>query len=181
MISDQRVHDGGRPVSYRQNVGTAKGLGIEGNFQYFFGRNSYFFLNPTYQVLTYARDIEFRGIRYEVKGKQVVDTPKVLIVSGLNLRIGNWSIMPRIKYLGKRYGDLAHREKIGDYLVADLNLTYSLPKFYTFKDVSLTLEVNNVFDRKYISLISAFDDAVEGTTYGIGAPFSVRFGLKFRY
>lgn len=181
MISDPRVLDGGRPVSYRQNVGTARGLGIEGNFQYFFGRNSYFFLNPTYQVLTYAKDIEFRGMRYAVKGKQVVDTPRVLIVSGLNLRIGNWSIMPRLKYQGKRYGDLAHREKIGDYLVADLNLTYSLPKFYTFKDVSLTLEVNNVFDRKYISLISTFDDAVEGTTYGIGAPFSVRFGLKFRY
>lgn len=181
VISDPRVLEGGKPVSYRQNVGKARGFGLEGNFQYFFGKNNYFFLNPTYQVITYAKDIEFRDITYPVRGKTVVDTPRWIVVSGLNFNIGNLNILPRIKYLGKRFGDLSHREKIGDYLLTDLSLSYRLPKVYSLKDLNISLEIHNLFDKKYVSVISAFDDAVEGTTYGVGAPFTVKLGINFNF
>lgn len=49
------------------------------------------------------------------------------------------------------------------------------------KNFRMSVEVDNLFDKKYISVINAMDDAVSGTTYGVGAPFTVRGSLSFKF
>lgn len=180
-ISDPRVLDGGKPVSYRQNIGKAKGWGIEGHFRYLLGERSYLFFSPTYQVVTYVKDISFQGQTYPVKGKEVVDTPRVILTAGLNYHFMGFNITPRLKYMSKRYGDIMHNEKVSSYAVVDLGLSYKREKLLSLKDFTLSLEFNNLFDKKYISIVNAFDDALSGTSYAVGAPFTVKGGVSFSF
>jgi iron complex outermembrane receptor protein len=59
------------------------------------------------------------------QGNQVVDVPTWLIKAGLIYKYDDFEIVPMIRYLTDRYGDAEHKEKIGDYLVTDLNLSYT--------------------------------------------------------
>jgi iron complex outermembrane receptor protein len=50
-----------------------------------------------------------------------------------------------------------------------------------FKEFKVFLELNNLFDRHYVSSISAWDDTVSGASYYVGAPFSLKAGLSFKF
>ncbi|MCS7200165.1 MAG: TonB-dependent receptor, partial [Caldimicrobium sp.] len=180
-VSDPRVRDGGRPVSYRQNVGKARGFGLEVITNIYLSDNLFFFLNPTYQKVIYAKDISFRGVTYNNKGKQVVDVPRFMLVGGMSYRFQNFFITPKIKYMGKRYGTITHEEKVSSYTTVDLTLGYQRKSFYSLRNLRLSLEFNNLFDKKYISHISAFDDDTSGVRYAVGSPFTVRGGLSFEF
>ena len=49
------------------------------------------------------------------------------------------------------------------------------------KGLKFSLEFDNIFNKKYVSVINAMDDAVSGTTYGVGAPFTVRGSISFSF
>ncbi len=59
------------------------------------------------------------------------------------------SLIP--KYVGKQYIDNTQNKsrKLGEYLVSDLRITYTLEKFLFFKEVDFTLWVRNLADKKY--------------------------------
>jgi len=46
----------------------------------------------------------------------------------------------------------------------------------------LSLEFDNVFNKKYVSLINAMDDSITGaTTYYVGAPFTVKASVSLAF
>lgn len=59
------------------------------------------------------------------------------------------SLLP--KYVGKQYIDntQSNSRKLGEYLVSDLRITYTLKKFLFFREVDFTLWVRNLADEKY--------------------------------
>jgi len=71
-------------------------------------------------------------------------------------------------------------EKIPSYWIVDLNLKYSLPPFLGLKDISAGLTIQNIFDKKYIGEITAFDDATKGS-YLMGSPIAVSGCLSARF
>ena len=180
-ISDSRVIVGGSPVSYQQNVGKATSYGMELAFNAYVNDRLSFFVNPTYNHFTYDKDIEFKGARQAVKGKQVVDTPRWMARAGLNYRWGDFEISPSVRYLGKRYGTATHTEQIGSHVVADLGIRYTRKKVLGNATLKAGLELNNLFNRKYVSVINGFDDNVNGSSYMVGAPFSaaLKVGLEW--
>jgi iron complex outermembrane receptor protein len=183
-VSDPRVIDPAtnKPVNYQQNVGKAKGYGFEIATTFYLSEGLTFYFNPTYNRLTYDGDITYSGKTLSTDGKQVLDVPRWTVVTGLMARYKNFEIIPQLRYIGKRYGDVEHNEKISSYVVVDLKLSYNREKIGALKNLKVSLEFDNLFDKKYISVINAFDDTAAGrATYGVGAPFTARGVITFSF
>lgn len=179
-IFDPRI--GRTGVNYQQNIGKATGIGVELDTSFFIKDYLTFFLNPSYTSLTYDEDLAFAGNTLYVKGNQVVDTPEWLVKSGLIFKYRGFEIVPMFRYLGERFGDVEHRERVGDHFLVDLMLSYTKKDFLKAKDMRFSLEFYNLFDKKYVSVINVSDDnRGGGTSYYTGAPFTVvaRASMKF--
>ena len=161
----------GKPVSYSTFVGKAKGYGFELGSNFFISDNITFFFNPSYTRLTYDGDIVSAGTKYNTDGRQVVDVPRFSLVSGIIVKYHGFQFTPIIRHIGKRYGDLNHKEKMPSYSVVDLKFAYDLGNFHFLKDFQISLEVDNLFNREY----------VVSTSYYPGAPFSVFGALSFKF
>ncbi len=183
VVTDQRVIDTltGKPVNYQQNIGKAKGYGFELGTNVFVSDWLIFYLNPTYNHITYDGNITYSGSTRYTDGKQVVDVPKLTVISGLIVKYKDFEVIPQMRYIGKRYGDAEHKEEIPSYAVFDLKLNYVKEKLGMLKAMKISLEFDNIFNKKYVSLINAMDDAVSGTTYGVGAPFTMRGSISFAF
>jgi len=181
-ITDNRVTDTstGKPVSYQQNVGKAKGYGAEIGMNVFIGDFVTIFFNPAYNHLVYDGNIVYQGTEYDNDGKQIVDAPQWTIVGGISGNYKGFEATPSVKYMGSRYGTLDHNEKIDSYYIASLRLSYSRENFIA-KNIKISLDFDNIFNKKYISVISASDDSLSGTSYYAGAPFSVKGSVSFEF
>ena len=92
----------------------------------------------------------------------------------LSYRLGGFILSPIVKYSGSRYGDILHKEKIGGSTVFDLDISYGKKlSAFGMKKLDLSLTVNNLFDREYISIINTSDYQTLDTTYQAGAPRTV--------
>ncbi len=160
-----------RPVSYSTFVGKAKGYGAELGINLFVSDYLRFFFNPTYSKLEYDGDIVQRGTVFKTDGKQVVDVPEWMFTSGLILSYKGFEVAPVLRYIGKRYGDLGHQEKMPSYWVVDLKTAYNVKEAGFFKDVRLALEFYNLFDKDYIV----------SPDYYPGAPFTVYGSVSFSF
>ncbi len=83
VVTDPRVLDGGNPVNYQQNIGKAKGYGLELGTNIYLSDWLTFYLNPTYSRLTYDGNITYSGATLSTDGKQVVDVPEWTVSPGL--------------------------------------------------------------------------------------------------
>lgn len=178
------VYDPRVGLNYQQNIGKATGYGVELASSFFVSDWLTLFINPTYQHLTYDDDITYQGRTLETEGKQVVDTPRWMVVTGAIAKFGDFTVTPRMRYIGKRYGDAEHKEEVSSYPVFDLAVSYSKKElgFSRFQDFSVTLEVDNILDKKYVAVINAMDDAMTGaTTYLVGAPMTVKASVSVAF
>ena len=58
-----------------------------------------------------------------------------------------------------------YKEQIGDYLVTNLNLSYTIKKLAITDAVTISLQLHNFLDRKYVSVINSSDDNFEDTGF----------------
>lgn len=175
-VYDPRVN-----LNYQQNIGKATGYGVELPIYLTPTPWITFFAQVTYHRLTYDMDITFQGNTLKTKGKQVVDVPRWSGMGGAIIKYQNFEIIPQVKYVGKRYGDAQNREEVSSYTVIDLKISYTKGNLLSLKNFKAFLEFDNLFDKKYIAVINAQDDAVQGTSYLVGAPFTVRAGISFSF
>jgi len=161
----------GKPASYSTFVGKAKGYGVEVGSNFIVSDDLTFFLNPTYTILTYDGDIVSKGVTYNTDGEQVVDVPKWSLSAGVIAKYKGIEAVPSLRYIGERYGDIGHQEKISPYTVVDLKLGYTMEKFYYLKDLKFSFGIYNLFDKDY----------VVSPSYYPGAPFTVLGSLSFNF
>ncbi|MFN2354826.1 MAG: TonB-dependent receptor [Desulfopila sp.] len=176
------VYDPRVDLSYNQNVGEATGYGLDLETNFFLSDNFTLFVNPTYTVLEYDDDLTYQGRTLQTKDNQVVDTPEWMVRTGLIFNWNNLEVIPSVRYTGERYGDAEHQEKIDSYTLVDLSVSYTLENVLSCKSVKLSLELNNIFDKEYISVITASDDSRGGTSsYYAGPPFSAIVKASFAF
>ena len=140
------------------------------------------FVNPTYTALTYDEDLTYQGNTLDTKGKQVVDTPQWYVKTGLIFSYRGFEVIPMIRYIGSRYGDAEHKERIDDYFMADMKVSYTKKNLFFIEALKVSLEFLNIFDNEYVSVINAMDDSRAGkTSYYVGAPFTalLKVALEF--
>lgn len=176
------VYDPRVDLNYQQNVGEASGYGIDLEMNAYPRENLTIFVNPSYTVLTYDNDLTFAGARLDSEGRQVVDTPRLQVKSGLIYRLGAAEIAPVLRWMGARHGDVEHRERIGSYLLVDLRGSYSFRDVGPVETLKIGLELKNLLNRKYVSVINAFDDSREGQTgYYPGAPLTTVLTVDLKF
>ncbi len=176
------VYDPRVDLSYAQNVGDATGYGFEVETNFLINEYLNVFLNPSYTILEYDDDLTFQGANLDTKDKQVVDTPEWMVKAGLIFTWRDFEVIPMVRYLGKRYGDAEHKERIDDYVVADLKMGYTFNNLSFIDKLKLSLEFTNLFDEEYVSVINAMDDSREGnTSYLVGAPFTSMMTVSFDF
>ncbi len=167
-VFDPRVNQ-----TYYQNVGEATSYGLDLETSFFLHDNLTLFINPTYTVMEYEDDITFQGETLDTEGNQVIDTPELMVRGGLIFNWKDLELIPSVRYTGRRYGDVAHNERIDSYTTVDVQATYTLEKAVRDRDLKLSLELNNILDEEYISSITAMDYNQGGeASYYVGAPFS---------
>ncbi len=176
------VYDPRVDLSYYQNIGKGTGYGVEVVTNLYINDNLTCFINPTYNVLTYDDDLTYQGVTLNTEGKQVVDTPEWMLKTGMIIKYRNFEFVPILRYVGTRYGDAEHKERVDDYVTMDLQLSYKLDKLPYGKSLKASLELYNLFDTKYVSLVNASDDSRAGSTgYYVGAPFTVLGKLSLAF
>jgi len=173
-VTDFRIYSGGKPISYQQNIGKAKGYGGEMGINVFIMDYITIFFNPTYNKLVYDGDVVYQGISYNNDGKQIVDVPRWSFTCGVIGRYKGFELSPIVRYIGTRYGDVTHLEKVDSYYVSDIRISYTHQDVLLLRSIKISLELDNIFNKKYVSVINAMDDAVSGTTYYVGAPFNIK-------
>ena len=182
-VADPRITDPSTesPVNYYQNIGKAISYGFEMGTNLFISDWLTAFINPTFNHFNYDGDMAYQGKTMPTDGKQVVDVPKWTLTSGLILKYKDFELIPIMRYVGKRYGDVEHKEKISSHTVVDLKFSYIKEKKKLFEGLKISLEFDNIFNNNYISTIEAMDSNVSGSTYYVGAPFTVKGSISFLF
>lgn len=171
------INDTNSSLSYQQNVGKATSYGLETEINFFLDDTTTLFINPTYTHFTY--DDNIKGMA--TKDKHVVDTPKWMGRAGVIYKVGAFEVVPMVRYLGERYGNAINTEEVDSVWLADFRATYTLKNFYEKSPLKVSLEIDNLFGKEYISVINASDYETGTSTYQQGAPRSVMLsmGVKF--
>ncbi len=167
------VYDPRVKLNYQQNIGEATSYGLDLEINTYLRKDLTFFVNPSYTSMTYDDDLSFAGKSVDSEGNQVVDTPEWLVKTGLSYRPGNFEIVPMLRFLSERYSDAENEQVVDASTLVDLRASYTWNKPPFATSMKFTVELNNIFDEEYISVINASDDTRAGNaTYMPGSPFS---------
>ncbi|SKA15246.1 iron complex outermembrane recepter protein [Trichlorobacter thiogenes] len=171
-------------VSYYRSNATAESMGAELEVGIKPLEWLSLFGSASYNSFKFDSNIRTKsGTTVQSQGKQVADAPEWLGKIGATASFAGFSVTPVMRYVGERYGDIENKEKISDYEVVDLTIDYRKKKVWGFDELSVSLNLMNLFDKKYISTIKNDQDVSEAlsTSYYPGAPFTVvgSVGVKF--
>ena len=174
------VYDPNIDLSYYKSDAEATSMGAELEVAYRVNDFMDLFASAYYNKFEFDDDILLETDTYlHAKGNQVPDVAKIGAKAGVNFAFGDFTITPIARYVGKRYGDSENTEKVDPYFVFDLNAKYTIKK----DKAELSLALQNIFDKKYIGVISnGLDDTQTGaTTYYQGAPFAAVVNFTYKY
>ncbi len=176
------LYDADLDATYPMNSANATGYGFELEGEYkpndklkcygSFSWNRFSFDQAIYSDAT--------GLLIDVKGMQVPDAPEFMAKGLVSYTVGDLTISPVVRYMSSRYGDVQHTQKIDGTTLFDLDLTWGRP-IAGLHNVDCSLSFINLFDTKYVSMISASDYKTLKTSYQPGAPFTVIASVAIHY
>jgi iron complex outermembrane receptor protein len=124
-------------------------------------------------------------------------SPSILVGSTFNFDLKGFSAMLQTNFVGSQYLDntMNNASKLPAYCVSNLGLAYCLPLKKVVKDITFRIQMNNLFNAKYVSngwSYSYFEggDADgnftrENQKYEVGyyaqAPFNIHAGFVVRF
>jgi len=172
------VYDPAVGVSYLQSNADATSYGAELEIsgrpvpRY---RPLSFYLSGSWSRHEFDNDITTASNRVaQIKGKQVPDTPEWMFKFGPTWESYGFSVTPLVRYVGTRYGDTENKEKVEDYAVVDLHMSYTVRDVVPFRKLAVGVDIVNLFDERYVGQINTSDFALNNNVnYYPGAPFTV--------
>ncbi|MEF3168945.1 MAG: TonB-dependent receptor [Deltaproteobacteria bacterium] len=177
-VADSRVAG----VSYYQNAGEARSYGAELIACARPASSLTVFVHPSLTYMRFDDDIIRGGKTLNLAGKDYPDAPRWNVKTGI---IWNWEgieIAPQLTWMSKRYGDALNVEEIHTPALVDLSVSYSTKGILGLKEGRIGLDITNLFDEEYISIIDLMDDNGPGSaSYYAGPPFSAVFSISGRY
>ena len=157
------------------NVGKVETKGLEAVAEWKFLPGYAWFNTFTYNDSKYKSNYTDNGKPVTVSGKTVVDTPKNMFDTEIGYENSIWFAKLGAKYTGKRYYTYTNDASVSSYWLGNLSAGYKLPSGGMVKDLSLQLNVTNLFDKQYFSTIGsngfqATDPTGSFATLQAGAP-----------
>jgi iron complex outermembrane receptor protein len=173
LVLSGALDDVGMPI--RENVGKSSRIGIELEGTFSFGSRWSWQPNLT---LSRNRNHDFyfqrNGVLKALGETHLSFSPAIVAGNIVAFRpAANWKMALLTKYVGEQYmGNIdAEMSKLKAYTVSDLNINYRLIPKSLFKEINLSLLLNNLLGARYVSngYFYTFDDdySVPGaiTTY----------------
>ena len=161
---------------YLRNAGKVIAQGAELEIGYSPNRNFSLYTSASYNVAKFKDDVFYDGnTKYDIKDKNVPDTPAYMLKLGVDSRYMGFKIRPSIQYIGSRYGNFINTEKVNSYTLVNL---------YVEKDIAprklatLYVDVYNLTDTRFIGRINP---GTATGSYYIGAPLAISVGIKGRF
>lgn len=179
------TYDSLTKLTYLQNVGEAESIGgeLEAAFKPY--RWLTLFGSGSYNSFTFTKDLPSdANTVLKVEGNQIPDVPLWLFKAGVTGTYEGFSVTPLFRYVDSRYADVQDTQCIAGYGVFDLDLSYTKPNLWTFKQAVFSLGFQNIFDTRYIATINnSNDDSLSSasTSFKPGAPFTVIAGIKLTF
>lgn len=194
LVLTGAINDVGAPI--RENVGKSSRLGIEleGNFIL----SSRWTWQPNL-TLSSNRNLDY----YFERDGQLTDLGNTQLSFSPAVVAGNiiayqpstdWRLALLTKHVGEQYmGNIdADSSKLDAYTTSDLNISYRIQPNSLFKEINLSLLVNNLFDVQYVSngYFYTYDDdysvpgvitTIEGAGYFPQAGTNFLLGVNFRF
>ncbi len=91
----------------------------------------------------------------EVKGKQVTDTPEILLKSELTYDDGAFFASANVNYTDERFYTYLNQGSVDAYTLVNLAAGYRFRGFGAFEELSIQLDATNVTDKEYFSTIDS--------------------------
>ncbi|MEP7000509.1 MAG: TonB-dependent receptor [bacterium] len=96
------------------------------------------------------------------KGKDAVDAPRVIANTALRYDHSNWVGTAGARYVDKRYFTILNDLSVPAYTVADAGLGYRIQHVGRAKELTVQLNVSNLFDASYLGPIGTGGFTVSG-------------------
>ena len=90
-----------------------------------------------------------------VKGKQIVDTPEILLKSELTYDNGAFFASANVNYTDERFYTYLNDASVSAYTLLNLATGYRFRGFGAFEELSIQLDATNVTDKEYFSTIDS--------------------------
>lgn len=185
LYTDKELNIYDAEAGQRYNISSSKAhaYGAEAELSYQALPELSLFCSPSYTISEYDSDTVVSATQtVKTKGNQVPDIPKLLIKLGMTYETGDFFVSPILRYSDSRYGDAENTQKVDAYSVVDIHAGYNLKNVLSLKEVSINASLLNVFDEKYIGIISNDDLTLNSTTsYTAGAPFAAVVSLSAKF
>ena len=165
------------------NVGKVSTKGVEAIAVWKFNRDISWFNSATYNDSKYKSNYMDGTTLVAVSGKTVVDAPRQLFNTELSYDSGAWFARGGAKYTGKRYYTYLNDAAVDSFWMGSLSGGYKMKSLGWVKDLTLQVNVTNLFDKEYFSTIGsngfqASDPKGTAQTLLTGAPRQVFFTLS---
>lgn len=171
-------------ASILNNVGSVESKGVDLAFIWRPIDHLRWLNSLSYDNSKYADNYVDGGI-VQTSGKYVVGIPTWMFSSDLNYSFGPWSATLDGKYTGRRYITYLNDSQVPGYWLFNAGLNYDLGKVSLLKDVSLGLNVTNLFNKRYFSTTGTNGYVVSdpngyNQTLMAGAPRQVFFNINVK-
>lgn len=165
------------------NVGKVDTKGVEAIAVWKFNREISWFNSYTFNDSKYKSNYMDGSTLVAVSGKTVVDAPRQLFNTEVSYDGGAWFARAGGKFTGKRYYTYLNDGGVPSYWLASVSGGYKMKDLGWVKDLTLQVNVTNLFDKQYISSIGtngfqASDRNGTAQTLLTGAPRQVFITLN---
>jgi iron complex outermembrane receptor protein len=167
------------------NVGSVKSTGVDLALIWRPIEHVRWLNSLSYDSSKYEDDYLNNGV-VATKDKYVVGIPTWMFTSDLSYTYGAWSASIDGKYTGRRYITYINDSKVPSYWLFEAGVNYDIGKVSVFKDVSLGLNVTNLFNKRYFSTTGtngyvASDPQGWNQTLMAGAPRQAFFNINAKF
>lgn len=157
---DEIVPSGGLDVFGQPRVGNAErtrhiGFELESALRVFKGFDWSFNLNLSRNRFIKFVEYDRNGLPLIRDNKVIANAPELIFGSIINYSVNDYFVSLAVKYTGKQFTDNSQSSDSNDpdvtvdaFTVADFRTGYKLP--VEFAAISISLEVNNIFNKKYL-------------------------------
>jgi iron complex outermembrane receptor protein len=117
----------------------------------------------------------------QIAGKQVPNDPKATLKGELSYRAHGVDVNFVSRYISSRYGLADDSQCAAAYAVSDLNATYHLGTWMHLEGLTANLAATNLFNRKYIGVITVNEDDLSDVNYYAGSPRTIVGSMSYSF
>ena len=137
------------------NVGKVETSGVEAAALWSLSKEWSLFNSLTYNNSQYKSNYLDNGKTIFVEGKQVVDSPKLMLKTELSYEDAAWFTRVGGKFTDKRFYTYSNDASVPAYWIMNLSAGYKKKSFIGLKDFSVQVNVENLLNKQYFSTIGS--------------------------